>query len=124
MKRSARYPFRVPKARFIGRRPASRVAAQLASCASARFIEKSTLARAFFCLKRDKRCLNKGNCEQKVSGYDYLFKILLILSSNDVFFFMLFFQIRFESSGVPLSRYEKKAKSKFSIGITPSKAKP
>ena len=78
----------------------------------------------FFCLKRVKRCLNRGKNEQKVSGYDYLFKMLLILSSNDGFFFMLFLQIRSESSGVPLSRYEKNAKSKFSIGITPSKAKP
>ena len=38
----------------------------------ANFVEKSThcLGRqmcAFFCLKRDKRCLNKGNYEQKVS---------------------------------------------------------
>ena len=38
----------------------------------ANFVEKSThcLGRQMFCfcwLKRDKRCLNKGNCEQKVS---------------------------------------------------------
>jgi len=27
------------------------------------------IASAFFCLKRDKRCLNKGKNEQKVSAF-------------------------------------------------------
>ena len=50
VKRSALKSPRVPKARFIGRSPASRVASQLASCASARFIEKSTCLRKCFFL--------------------------------------------------------------------------
>ena len=32
--------------------------------------QKSTLNRCFFCLKRDKRGLNRGNCEQKASAFN------------------------------------------------------
>ena len=39
-----------------------------------------------------------------------------------IVFFMLFLQIRSESSGVPLSRYEKKAKSKIARWQTISEA--
>jgi len=44
VKRSAQQLFRVAKPRFIGRSPASFFMRR-----KARFIEKSTLARAFFC---------------------------------------------------------------------------
>ena len=52
VKRSARKTLRVPKARFIGRSPASRVASQLASCAARRASLKKALAcaSAFFCV--------------------------------------------------------------------------
>ena len=49
----------------------------------ARFIEKSTcVSKCFFCLKRVKRCLSIGNCEQKVSIQLAISAMNIITGSN------------------------------------------
>ena len=55
----------------------------------AHIVKKSTLSRAFFCLKSDKRCLNTGKNEQKVSNpqntdQSFLFFLLFIILTRTI----------------------------------------